>query len=55
MPRYEFFCNDCKRLFSRMLSLFDGEEGGVLCPHCGSKNIDQCWLAFNAIASKRSA
>ena len=55
MPRYEFFCNDCKRLFSTVLSLVDYEEGEVPCPHCGSQDIEQCWSAFSAITSKKSA
>ena len=37
-----------------VLSLVDYEEGEVLCPHCGSKNIEQCWSAFSAITSKKS-
>ena len=36
MPRYEFFCNDCKKLFSTVLSLVDYAAGEVLCPRCGS-------------------
>jgi hypothetical protein len=55
MPRYEFFCRNCNRLFSRILSLVDYEEGEVLRPHCSSMNIERCWLAFNAITSKKSA
>jgi putative FmdB family regulatory protein len=55
MPRYEFFCRNCKKLFSRILSLVDYEEGGVLCPHCGSESVEQCWSAFNAITSKKTA
>jgi putative FmdB family regulatory protein len=55
MPRYEFFCRDCNRLFSTVLSLVDCEEGEVRCPHCGSQDIEQCWSAFSAITSKRSA
>lgn len=55
MPRYEFFCHNCKKLFSRILSLVDYEAGEVLYPHCGSQNIEQCWSAFNAITSKKSA
>lgn len=55
MPHYEFFCHNCKKLFARILSLVDYEEGEILCPHCGSKNIEQCWSAFNAITSKKSA
>lgn len=55
MPRYEFVCHNCKKLFSKVLSLVDYEEGDVHCPHCGSKEVEQCWSAFNAITSKKSA
>lgn len=55
MPRYEFFCLNCKKLFSRILSLVDYEEGEVLCPHCGSREVEQCRSAFSAITPKKSA
>jgi putative FmdB family regulatory protein len=55
MPRYEFFCTNCKKLFSMVLSPVDYEEGDILCPHCGSKEVEQCWSAFSAITSKKSA
>ena len=35
MPRHEFFCNDCKRLFSRILSLVDYTAGEVLAHAAG--------------------
>jgi putative FmdB family regulatory protein len=55
MPRYEFFCKDCKKLFSTVLSLVDYAAGEVLCPHCGSHDIEQCWSALSAFTSKKSA
>ena len=55
MARYEFFCRNCKRLFSTVLSLVDYTEGEILCPRCGSKEVEQCWSAFNAITSKKGA
>ena len=55
MPRYEFFCHNCKKLFSTVLSLVDYEEGEVLCPQCGSKEVEQRWSAFTVITSKKSA
>jgi putative FmdB family regulatory protein len=55
MPQYEFFCSACKRAFSKVLTLVDYEEGELHCPHCGSKEVEQRWLAFNAITSKKSA
>ena len=54
MPRYEFFCLNCKELFARILSLPDYEED-VLCSHCGSKEVEQYRSAFSAIMSKKSA
>ena len=30
-------------------------EGEVVCPHCGSKEIEQRWSAFSVITSKKSA
>src|ERR1700730_2219104 len=38
-----------------LLSLVDYAEGEVLCPHCGSREIEQCWSAFSAFTSKKSA
>jgi putative FmdB family regulatory protein len=55
MPRYEFFCRNCKKLFSTILSLVDYEKGKVVCPHCRSKNVEQRWSAFTVITSKKSA
>ncbi len=55
MPRHEFFCPNCKKLFSKILFLVDYEEGEILCPHCSSKEVEQCSSAFNAMTSKKSA
>ena len=55
MPRYEFFCRDCKKLFSKILFLVDYEEGEVCCPQCGSKEVEQCWSASSQITSNKSA
>ena len=55
MPQYEFFCQDCKKCFSKILSLVDYEKRPVVCPKCGSKKVDQRWSAFTAITSKKSA
>jgi putative FmdB family regulatory protein len=55
MPHYEFFCHDCKKSFSKILSLADYEEAKIICPHCGSKKVEQRWSAFSVITSKKSA
>ena len=55
MPHYEFLCRECQKFFDKVLALVDYEEGEITCPHCGSKNIEQRWSVFAAIASKKSA
>ncbi len=52
---YEFFCRTCQRTFSKILALVDYEKGGIICPRCGSHNVEQRWSAFSAITSKKSA
>jgi putative FmdB family regulatory protein len=54
MPHYEYFCHDCKKLFSKILSLVDYEKGRVVCPKCGSKKVEQRWSDFTVITSKRA-
>jgi len=44
-----------KKLFSKILSLVGYEEGDILCPHCGSKEVEQRWSVFSVITSKKSA
>jgi putative FmdB family regulatory protein len=41
MPHCVFSCHNCKKPFSEILALVDCEEGKVLCPHCGSKEVEQ--------------
>jgi putative FmdB family regulatory protein len=55
MPRYEFLCHECKRLFLKILSLAEYKEGEVACPHCGSKDVEQLWSEFSAIPPRKSA
>jgi putative FmdB family regulatory protein len=55
MPHYEFYCHKCKKSFSLVLRLVDYDEGDVVCPHCGSKKVEQRWSPFSVITSKKSA
>ncbi len=55
MPHYEFLCHDCQKFFDKISFTRDYEEGEILCPHCGSKNVEQRWSAFSAITSNKSA
>lgn len=55
MPAYEYFCNDCKHPFTVFLSLkeFDAKPK-ILCPHCGSDNVQKQLSAFFAKTNKKS-
>ena len=53
MSDYEFFCHACSKPFSRTLTPGEYEEGSVICPHCGSKEVEQRW--FYAATAKQDA
>lgn len=54
MPLYEYICRDCKKEFSRILTLSEYERGDVACPGCQSKNLEQKPASFYAVTSKKS-
>ena len=53
MPQYNFLCRACKKEFSRILTLSEHEKGGIVCPHCKSKDVEQRWAAYYAVTSKK--
>jgi putative FmdB family regulatory protein len=55
MPHYEFFCHQCKKLFSKVQSFADYEKGRIACPRCGSKKVEQRWSAPTVITFRKSA
>jgi len=34
MPRYEFMCEKCKKLFELTMTIGEREKGKVMCPKC---------------------
>jgi len=54
MPQYSFLCRTCKKGFAKILTLSGHQEGGIACPHCKSKDVEQGWAAFYAVTSKKS-
>ena len=54
MPRYEFYCEDCKKPFEILLTLAEYEQDKVKCPKCGGKDLQQEAAAFFAVTSKKS-
>jgi putative FmdB family regulatory protein len=55
MPRYEFFCNACEQPFSKTLTREEYEEGGAVCPECGSEDVEQRPTAFYPLNQRESA
>ena len=54
MPRYEFYCEDCKKPFEAILTLAEYDKGKVKCPKCGRAHTHQEAAAFFAVTSKKS-
>jgi len=54
MPRYEFYCEDCKKSFELILTLEEYEKKNFKCPKCKGKHVQQEVAAFFAVTSKKS-
>jgi putative FmdB family regulatory protein len=55
MPHYEFFCRACELPFSKTLTPAEYEEGKVLCPRCGSEEVETRPSAFYAVSARERA
>ena len=55
MPQYEYFCHACKRPFSKNLTPAEYAEGTIVCPQCGSEEVENRAAAFYPISSRESA
>ena len=54
MSQYVFHCQDCNREFTLALHIAEVEKGGVACPHCGSKQVQQLVSSFSAVTARKS-
>jgi putative FmdB family regulatory protein len=54
MPSYEFFCKECKKTFTVIMTLQEYEKGHAACPKCKSKKVEQRPAAFFAVTAKKS-
>ncbi len=54
MPTYDYVCKECKKSFTKVLTLSEYGKGGVVCPHCKSKKVEQKPAAFFAVTAKKS-
>ncbi len=54
MSEYVFFCEDCKKEFTRSLHMTDWEKGPEACPYCKGEHVHQVVTAFSAVTSRKS-
>jgi len=53
MPVYDYICKDCHKSFELVLTLKEHDDR-IVCPKCGSKNVEQEISEFFAVTSKKS-
>jgi putative FmdB family regulatory protein len=54
MPRYEFMCEKCKKLFEQIMTISEREQGNVKCPKCRGTKVTPQLSGFMAQTSKKS-
>ena len=54
MPRYEFLCEKCQKLFELTMMIAEHEKGKVRCPTCKSTRVVPQFGVFMAQTSKKS-
>ena len=54
MPTYEFYCEQCNKLFSIIISISDYEKKKYSCPKCNTKKLKQQISSFQKVTPKKS-
>ena len=54
MPTYEFQCEECKKVFTKRLTIAEYEKRDWQCPKCASKKIQQRITLFQTKTSRKS-
>ncbi len=50
MPQYEYLCHTCNRPFSKTFTPAEYKDNKVVCPRCGSEQVEQrSFYAVNII------
>jgi putative FmdB family regulatory protein len=55
LPSYLFHCRDCLKPFTKQLSFHDYEQGGLVCPICGSNKVEEQLSLFYPLTLKNGA
>ena len=55
MPTYEYKCQECKEIFSILVSFGEiNKTSTPKCKRCGSKNVKRVYSSVTVITSKKS-
>ena len=54
MPRYEFFCEKCKKAFELTMTISEREKAKVKCPKCKGIKVTPQLGSFMAQTAKKS-
>jgi putative FmdB family regulatory protein len=54
VPTYTFFCKDCKKSFTTIMTLAEYDKGKFTCPKCKGRKVQQQAAAFYAVTAKKS-
>jgi len=54
MPIYSYTCKECKKSFTRQMTITEYGKARVACPKCNSKKVEQKVAAFFAVSAKKS-
>jgi len=53
MPRYEFFCEKCKKSFELTMSISEREKSKPTCPMCKGASVTPQFSGFMAENTKK--
>jgi putative FmdB family regulatory protein len=53
MAIYEFVCRACQKGFEVMRPMSES-SASVMCPHCGSADVERTWSTVQTVTSKKS-
>lgn len=52
MPFYDLKCSKCGNEFNQMASMSDREGKKILCPQCGSNELEAVFKSVNIVKSR---